>query len=77
MSLENFQLLDKEPFDNSIIKKILKVYHQQDAQLNQSVQNVEFIFGEINNYHQIGDGYLEFDITVRKNDGKTMMIPFV
>ena len=29
---------------------------------------MEFIFGENNNYHQIGNGYLEFDITVRKND---------
>ena len=28
----------------------------------------EFIFGENNNYCQIGNAYLEFDITVRKND---------
>ena len=69
MSLEVFQLLDNEPFDNSIIKKdFLKVYHQQKAQLNQSDQNVEFIFGENNNYHQIGNGYLEFDLPVRKSD---------
>ena len=32
---------------------------------NNSDQNVEFIFGENNNYHQIGNSYLEFDITVR------------
>ena len=69
MSLEDFQLLDIEPFDNSIIKrKFFKVYHQQGAQLNQSDQNIEFIFGENNIYHQIGNGYLEFDITVRKSD---------
>ena len=37
--------------------------------MNQSAQNVEFIFGENNTYHQIGNGYLEVDITVRKNDG--------
>ena len=36
--------------------------------MNQSDQNIEFIFGENNNYHQIGNGYLEFNITVRKND---------
>ena len=67
MSLEDFQLLDKEPFDNSIIKRdFTKIYHQQGAQLNQSDQNIEFIFGENNNYHQIGIGYLEFNITVRK-----------
>ena len=69
MSLEDFQLLDNEPFDNSIIKRdFIKVYHQQGAQLNQSDQNIEFIFGENNNYHKVGDSYLEFDITVRRND---------
>ena len=69
MSLEDFQLLDNESFDNSIIKRdFTKIYHQQGAQLNQSDQNIEFIFGENNNYHQIGNGYLEFNITVRKND---------
>ena len=70
MSLEDFKLKDSEPIDNNIIKRdYLKIYHQQGAQWNQSDQNVEFIFGENNNYHQIGKGYLEFDITVRKNDG--------
>ena len=67
MSLEDFQLIDNEPIDNSIIKRnYTKVYHQQGANLNDSNQNVEFIFGENNNYHQIGNGYLEFDITIRK-----------
>ena len=69
MTLEDFQWLDNEPFDNSVNKRdFTKIYHQQGAQLNQSDQNIEFIFGENNNYHQIGDGYLEFNITVRKND---------
>ena len=69
MSLEDFQLLDNEQFDISIIKRdFIKIYHQQGAQLNQSDQNIEFIFGENNNYHQIGNGYLEFNTTVRKND---------
>ena len=67
MSLEDFQLRDNEPIDNRIKKRdYLRIYHQQGAQLNQSDQNIEFIFGENNNYHQIGNGYLEFDITVRK-----------
>ena len=44
------------------------MYHKQGAQLNQSDQNIEYIFGENNNYHQLGNGYLEFDITVQKND---------
>ena len=69
MSLEDFQLLDNEQFDNSIRKRdFTKIYHQQGAQLNQSDQNIEPIFGENNNYHQIGNGCLEFNITVRKND---------
>ena len=69
MSLEDFQLLDNEPFVNRIIKRdSSEIYHQQAAQLNQSDQNVDFIFGENINYHQIGNSYLEFDITVRRKD---------
>ena len=69
MSLEDFQLLDNEPLDNSMIKRdFTKIYHRQGDQLNQSDQNIEFIFGENNNYHQIGNAYLEFNITVRKHD---------
>ena len=70
MSLEDFQLLDKEPFGNSINKRVyLKTYHQQGAILSDPDQNVEFIFGENTNYHQIGNAYLEFDITVRDTAG--------
>ena len=69
MSLEDFQLLDKEPLDNSNIKRdFAEIYQRQGDQLNQSDQIIEFISGENNNYHQIGDAYLEFNITVRKND---------
>ena len=69
MSLEDFQLLGNEPLDSSTIKgDFTKIYHRQGDQLNQSDQIIEFIFGENNNYHQIGNAYLEFKITVRKND---------
>ena len=69
MSLKGFQLQDNEPFDNSIIKRdFTKLYHQQSAQINQSDQINNFILGENNKYHQIGNAYLEFDFTVRKND---------
>ena len=69
MSPEDFQLLDNEPLDKSIIKRdFTKIYHRQGDQLNQSGQYIEFIFGENNYYHQIGNAYLEFIITVRKND---------
>ena len=70
MSLEDCQILDIEPIDNSITKReFTEVYHQQGAELNQSDQNIELIFGENNNYHQIGNAYSESDITVQKTDG--------
>ena len=69
MSLEDFQLLHNEPLDKSIIKRdFTKIYHRQGDQINQSDQNIEFVFGKNNNYHQIGNAYLEYNITVRKND---------
>ena len=67
MNLEDFNFLDEEPLDNSINKRFFtETYHQQGAQLNQSDQNFDFIFGEIIKYHHIGNDYLEFIITVRK-----------
>ena len=69
MSLEDFHLLDNEPFDNSIIKRdFTKLYHSQGDQLNQSDQNIEFTFDENNSYLQIGNASIEFNITIRKND---------
>ena len=69
MSVEVFQLLDNDPLDNSINKRdFTKIYHRQGDQLNQSDQIIEFIFVENNNYHQIGNTYLEFNNTVRIND---------
>ena len=39
MSLEDFQLLDNEPFDNSIVERdYLKIYHPQGANLNDQDQ---------------------------------------
>ena len=69
MSLQDFKLLDNEPLDNIIIKtEFTKINHRQVDQLNQSDQNIKFLFGENNNFHQIGNAYLEFIFTVRKND---------
>ena len=66
MSLEGFQLIDNEPIVNSIKKRdYLKIYHQQRAQLNDPNQNIEFIFRENIIYHQIGNSYLQFDITAQ------------
>ena len=70
MSSEEFQKLDNEPFDNSFVERDhLKIYYQQGANLSDPDQNVKFIFGENNNYHQIGNAYLKFDITVRDTAG--------
>ena len=70
MNLEDYQFIDNEQIDNSIIKRdFLKVYHQQGANLNDPDQNIEFIFGKNNNYQQIGNAHLEFDITVRTDVG--------
>ena len=70
MSLEDFRLLDNIPFDNSINKRdFLKIYLQQGAQLNDPNHKIDFIFGEIINYHQIGKGFLEFEKTVRNPAG--------
>ena len=66
MSLEDFQFIDNEPIDNSITKRdFQKVYHQEVANSIDSNQNADFMFVGNNNYHQIGNAYLEFDITVR------------
>ena len=41
MSLEDFQLIDNESIDDSIVKRdYTKVYHQQGANLNDSNQSV-------------------------------------
>ena len=55
--------------DNSILKRnFSNLYHQQGAKLNNPDQNVEFIFGEKDNFHLVGNAYLQFNITVRKED---------
>ena len=59
-------MIDNESIDKSIIKRdFIKVYHQRGAQLNDPDQNIEFIFSENKNYHQIENPYLQFDITVQ------------
>ena len=44
MSLEDFQIIDNNTIDNSIVKRdYTKVYNQSGANLNDSNHNVEFI----------------------------------
>ena len=51
------------------LKEILQNY-TIDNEINKisQIKKLNFIFGENNNFHQIGNAYLEFNITVRKND---------
>ena len=44
------------------------MYHHQQANQDDPHQNIEFVFGENNNYHQIGNDDLQFDITIRIED---------
>ena len=67
MSLKGFQLIDNESLDNSIKKRdYSKLYHQQGALLNDPDQSVKFIFGENDNYHQVGNSHRGSDMTTRK-----------
>ena len=66
MSLEDFRILEIEPIDNNIFKRdFTKKYHRQRDQLNQSDQNIDFVFGENINSYQIGNASQEIIITVR------------
>ena len=49
-------------------KSFFKNYHQQSANLDEPDQNVQIIFLESYNYHQFGNSYLEYDITICKAD---------
>ena len=70
VSLEDFQLIDNEPVDNSIIEReFFNVYKQQGANLKNSSRIVELMFGVNNIYRQIGNACLEFDITFRNSAG--------
>ena len=42
-------------------------YHQYGAQLNNSDQRSDIIFAQTIFFHQIGNGYLQFDLAIRKN----------
>ena len=47
MNLEDCQLVDNQPVDNSIVAtNFLKIYHQHEANFNDPYQNIELIFRE-------------------------------
>ena len=45
----------------------MKIYHQQAANLNDSDQNISFIFGENSIYHQISNAYLQYELSIEKD----------
>ena len=66
MSAEDFQLIDTEENDDSIIKRgFIKIYHQSGANVDAENSQIKFYFGENHNFNQVGNGYLEFDIRIR------------
>ena len=70
MSFEDFQLIDNDKIDSSFIKRDflkMKIYHQQAANLSDPDQNSDFMFGESNNYHQIGNAYLQYELSKEKD----------
>ena len=69
MSLEDFQIMENETIDNSIIlRDFLNIYHQQAANLIDSDQNNVFILVGNNNYHQIGIAYLQYELTIEQDN---------
>ena len=75
MSVEDFQLIDDSKIDDSIIKRdFIKIYHQSGANVDAENSQIKFYFGENHNYIQVGNGYLEFDIRIRRDDGNPFTI---
>ena len=75
MNAEDFQLLDETLFENSIIKRgSSKLYLGKRADLIYSDKNIDFIFGKGNNYYQIANAYLQFELTSIKTMVNCKMI---
>ena len=75
MSAEDFQLIDDEKIDDSIIKRdFISIYHQSGANVDAENSQIKFYFGENHNFIQVGNGYLEFDIRIRRANGKSFAI---
>ena len=68
MNVEDFELIVNETIVNSIVKRVLlKIYHQQAANLNDSGQNMGFLIIEKKKYHQIGNAYLQYEKRIEKD----------
>ena len=75
MSAEDFQLIDIEKIDDSIIKRdFIKIYNQSGANVDAANSQIKFYFGENHFFIQVDNGYLEFDIRIRRDDGNAFSI---
>ena len=53
MSAEDFQLIDNEKSDKSIIKRdFIKIYHQQGTQIDDEYQSIKFFLVNILTRHK-------------------------
>ena len=67
MKLEDYHLTEDSPIDTSIIKRdFTKIYQQYGARKNHVDRIFEIISGENNIYHENGNSFLQYDITIRK-----------
>ena len=67
MSAVDFQLVNDERIDDSIIERdFMKINHQFGADVNNQNSNINFYCGESQTFIQVGSGYLEFDIRSRR-----------
>ena len=75
MSAVDFQLVDEEKIGNSIIKRdFKKIYHQSGADVNKENSNIKFYFRENHKFIKVGNGNLEFDIKIRKDDNTNFIV---
>ena len=75
MSAEDFQLIYTDKIVDSIIKRdFIKIYHQSRANVYAENSQIEFYFGENHIFIQVENGYLEFDIRVRRANGSPFNI---
>ena len=69
MSAVYFQPVDDEKLDDSRTKRdFIKHYYQYGGDVSNKKSNIKFYFGENRIFIQVGNGYLEFDIKIRKAD---------
>ena len=75
MGAVDFHIVDDEKIDDSIIKRdFITIYHHSGADVNNENSNINFYFGEIHNFIQVDNGYLELDIKFRKDDNSNFSI---